>query len=145
MVMKNLNDLEIADILSSIKTIAIIGVSKNWQRPSNFVMKYLQKNGYKVIPVNPNESGNLILNEYCYSNLIDIPIKIDMVDVFRRSEDCLEIAKQAIQINAKVFWMQLNIFNKEAFNLVTKNNIQCVYDKCPKIEYSRIFNELENI
>ena len=71
--------------------------------------------------------------------------KIDMVDVFRRSDECLELAKDTIKIKAKVFWMQLNIFNKEAFNLVTKNNIQCVYDKCPKIEYSRIFNELENI
>ena len=142
MVMKNLNDLEIADILSSIKTIAIIGVSKNWQRPSNFVMRYLQKNGYKVIPVNPNESGNLILNEYCYSNLIDIPIKIDMVDVFRKSEECLKIAKEAIKIKPKVFWMQLGIINEEAIKLVKKNGIIPIFDKCPKIEHSRIFGDL---
>tara|TARA_S200000501_G_C20817664_1_gene741342 strand:+ start:879 stop:1316 length:438 start_codon:yes stop_codon:yes gene_type:complete len=145
MVENKFDDLQIKTILSKIKVIGLVGASDNPEKPSNIVMKYLQTRGYKVIPVNPTKANMKIHNELCYSSLLDIPFSIDMVDVFRRSEECLEIAKQAIQINAKVFWMQLNIFNKEAFNLVKKNNLQCVYNKCPKIEYSRIFNELDNI
>ena len=145
MVKNKLDDLQIKNILSNIKLIGLVGASDNPEKPSNIVMSYLQTKGYKVIPVNPTKVNMKINDELCYSSLLDIPYSIDMVDVFRKSEECLEIAKQTIQINAKVFWMQLNIFNQEAFNLVTKNNIQCVYDKCPKIEYSRIFNELENI
>ena len=86
-------DLFIADILSKVKTIAMVGVSKNWKRPSNFVMKYLQKHGYKVIPVNPGTAGQLILNELCYASLAEIPIKIDMVDIFRHSDFCADVTR----------------------------------------------------
>ncbi len=124
-------------ILCSIKTIALVGASLNPERPSNKVMKFLQNKGYKVIPVNPNTKGMIINNEICYSNICDINIKIDMVDVFRKSNECFKLAEETVKINAKVFWMQLGIFSKEAFDLVSKNNIQCVYDKCPKIEYEK--------
>ncbi len=136
------NDLKIAHILNSVNTIAMVGVSKNWKRPSNFVMKYLQKCGYKIIPVNPNEAGNFILDEMCYGKLTDIPIKIDMVDVFRKSEECLSIAKEAIKIKPNVFWMQLGVTNEKAIKLVKKNGIEVIYNKCPKIEHSRIFGSL---
>ena len=105
------SDLKIANILSSVKTIAVVGASNNWKRPSNFVMKYLQRKGYKIIPVNTKEAGKEIHNELCYASLKDIPINIDMVDVFRKSDECLELAKDTIKIKAKVFWMQIGIFN----------------------------------
>ena len=142
MVNQEIDDLKIANILNSVKTIAMVGVSKNWKRPSNFVMKYLQKYGYKIIPINPNEAGKFILDELCYGNLDEVPIKIDMIEVFRKSEDCLAIAQEAIKIKPKVFWMQLGVVNHDAIKLVKKNGITVVYNKCAKIEHSRIFGSL---
>ena len=136
------DDLQIANILSSVKTIAMVGASNNWKRPSNFVMKYLQRKGYKIIPVNPREAGKKINNELCYASLKDIPINIDMVDVFRKSGECLELAKETIKIKAKVFWMQIGIFNSDANELILKNKLECIFNRCPKIEHSRIFGEL---
>ena len=136
------DDLQIANILSSVKTIAMVGASNNWKRPSNFVMKYLQRKGYKIIPVNPREAGKKINNELCYASLKDIPINIDMVDVFRKSDECLELAKETIKIKAKVFWMQIGIFNSDANELILKNKLECIFNRCPKIEHSRIFGEL---
>ena len=120
----------------------MVGASNNWKRPSNFVMKYLQRKGYKIIPVNPREAGKKINNELCYASLKDIPINIDMVDVFRKSDECLELAKETIKIKAKVFWMQIGIFNSDANELILKNNLECIFNRCPKIEHSRIFGEL---
>ena len=142
MVNQEIDDLKIANILNSVKTIAMVGVSKNWKRPSNFVMKYLQKYGYKIIPINPNEAGKFILDELCYGNLEEVPIKIDMIEVFRKSEDCLAIAQEAIKIKPKVFWMQLGVVNQDAIKLLKKNGITVVYNKCAKIEHSRIFGSL---
>ena len=142
MVNQEIDDLKIANILNSVKTIAMVGVSKNWKRPSNFVMKYLKKYGYKIIPINPNEAGKFILDELCYGNLDEVPIKIDMIEVFRKSEDCLAIAQEAIKIKPNVFWMQLGVVNQEAIKLVKKNGITVVYNKCAKIEHSRIFGSL---
>ena len=139
---KKKDDLKIANILSSVQTIAIVGASKDWKRPSNFVMKYLQKNGYKIIPINPKEAGNYILGEICYENLSSVETSIDMVDVFRKSNECLQIAKEAVKIKAKVFWTQIGVINKEAIKLVEKNNIISISNKCPKIEHSRIFGNL---
>ena len=132
--MKNLN---IFEILSNVKTIALVGASPNIKRPSNIVMKYLQLKGYKVIPVNPNEKGKFINIELCFSSLKEIDEKIDMVDVFRKSEECYELAKDTIKINANVFWMQLGIYNKDAFKLILQNNKICIFNKCPKIEYEK--------
>ena len=110
-------DIFIADILSKNKIIAMVGASKNWKRPSNFVMKYLQKHGFTVIPINPGNAGQFILNELCYASLQEVPIKIDMVNIFRPSEFCASITKDAINIGAKTVWMQLGIKNEEAINL----------------------------
>ena len=135
-------DLFIADILSKVKTIAMVGASKNWKRPSNFVMKYLQKHGYKVIPVNPGTAGQYILNELCFASLTEIPIKIDMVDIFRPSDFCAEITREAIKVKAKIVWMQLGIQNTEAIKLCKDANINVVYNKCPKIEHSKLSGAL---
>ena len=117
----------------------MVGASPNPMRASNQVMQFLQNKGYKVIPVNPLERGKLINKEICYSNLVDINIQIDMVDVFRRSSECFNLAKETLKINANVFWMQLGIYNKDAIDLILNNNKECVYNKCPKIEYEKYF------
>ena len=133
------NDLFIADILSKSKTIAMVGASQNWKRPSNFVMKYLQKHGYKVIPVNPRNAGENILGELCYSSLKDIPIKVDMVNIFRGSEYCPSITKEAIKIGVNTIWMQLGIKSEEAKKIVEENKIEYVEDRCTKMEYQKHF------
>ena len=135
-------DLFIADILSKNKTIAMVGASKNWKRPSNFVMKYLQKHGYKIIPINPGNAGQHILNELCYASLGEVPFKIDMVNIFRPSKFCLSITKDAIRIGAKTVWMQLGIKNEDAIRLGKKANINVIYDKCPKMEHSKLSGAL---
>ena len=135
-------DIFIADILSKNKIIAMVGASKNWKRPSNFVMKYLQKHGFTVIPINPGNAGQFILNELCYASLQEVPIKIDMVNIFRPSEFCASITKDAINIGAKTVWMQLGIKNEEAINLGKEAKINVIYDKCPKMEHSRLSGAL---
>ena len=135
-------DLFIADILSKNKTIAMVGASKNWKRPSNFVMKYLQKHGFKVIPINPGNAGQYILNELCYASLEDVPFKIDMVNIFRPNKFCASITKDAIKIGAKTVWMQLGIKNEEAIRLSEKANINVIYNKCPKMEHSKLSGSL---
>ena len=136
-------DLFVADILSKSKTIAMVGASQNWKRPSNFVMKYLQKHGYKVIPVNPRNAGENILGELCFSSLEDIPIKVDMVNIFRGSEYCPSITKEAIKIGVNTIWMQLGIKSEEALELGKKNGKNVIMDKCPKMEHSRLSGALE--
>ncbi|MDC1133318.1 PLP-dependent transferase [Alphaproteobacteria bacterium] len=140
--LKDDEDLFIADILSKNKTIAMVGASKNWKRPSNFVMKYLQKHAYKVVPINPGNAGQYILNELCYASLEEVPFKIDMVNIFRPSKFCLSITKDAIRIGAKTVWMQLGIKNEEAIRLGKKANINVIYDKCPKMEHSKLSGAL---
>ena len=140
--LKDDEDLFIADILSKNKTIAMVGASKNWKRPSNFVMKYLQKHAYKVIPINPGNAGQYILNELCYASLEEVPFKIDMVNIFRPSKFCLSITKDAIRIGAKTVWMQLGIKNEDAIRLGKKANINVIYDKCPKMEHSKLSGAL---
>ena len=135
-------DFFIANILSKNKIIAMVGASKNWKRPSNFVMKYLQKHGFKVIPINPGSAGQYILNELCYASLEEIPIKIDMVNIFRPSEFCPSITKEAIKIGAKTVWMQLGIKNEEAIRLGRKAKLNIIYDKCPKMEHSKFSGTL---
>ena len=136
------DDFFIADILSKNKTIAMVGASKNWKRPSNFVMKYLQKHGYKVIPVNPSSAGEKILGQLCYSSLEDIPFEIDMVNIFRPAKFCPSITKEAIKVGAKTIWMQLGIISEEAIELAKQNNKNVIFDKCPKMEHSRLSGSL---
>ena len=108
------SDAKIRAILERVKTIALVGASANWNRPSYFVMKYLQGKGYRVIPVNPGIAGKPLLGEMAYASLRDIPDAVDMVDVFRRSEDTIPVVDDAIAIGAKVVWMQLGVRNDEA-------------------------------
>ena len=117
----------------------MIGVSKDQSKPSTIVMKYMQKYGYKVIPVNPRAKGEKILGEEVFGKLDEIKIPIDIVDVFRPSKEVLDIAKDTVKINAKVLWLQLGISSDEAKTLVEKNNIDYIKNRCTKMEYQKIF------
>ncbi|MDC0326853.1 CoA-binding protein [Candidatus Pelagibacter sp.] len=130
---------EIKDILSKYKTIAMIGVSKDPTKTSTIVMKYMQKYGYKVIPINPRAAGEKILGENVYEKITDIKEPVDIVDVFRPSKEALPIAEDTVKIGAKVLWLQLGIRDENAKKLMEKNNIYYVENKCTKMEYQKIF------
>ena len=130
---------EIKDILSKYKTIAMIGVSKDPTKVSTIVMKYMQKYGYKVIPVNPRAKGEKILGEDVYEKITDIKETVDIVDVFRPSKEAFPIAKDTVKIGAKVLWLQLGIRDENAKKLMEKNNIDYVENKCTKMEYQKFF------
>ena len=131
--------INIKEILSKSKTIAMIGVSKDSTKPSTIVMKYMQKYGYKVVPVNPMAKGEKILGEEVFGKLEEIKIPIDIVDVFRPSNEVLKIAEDTVKIKAKVLWLQLGISNDQAKTTVKSNNIEYVENKCTKMEYQKIF------
>ena len=122
------------DILRNVNSIAIVGISSKEERDSYKVMKFLIERGYKVFPVNPNEEGKYILGRKCYKNLTDIDDEVDMVDVFRKKEFVYDVAKEAIEINAKVLWTQLDIFCEDSGNLAEDAGLTVVMNKCPKIE-----------
>ena len=130
---------EIKEILSKYKTIAMIGVSKDPTKTSTIVMKYMQKYGYKVIPVNPRATGEKILGENVYEKITDIKEPIDIVDVFRPSKEAFPIAEDTVKIGAKVLWLQLGIRDENAKKLMEKNNIDYVENKCTKMEYQKFF------
>jgi predicted CoA-binding protein len=127
-------------ILSTCRVIAVVGLSADWFRPSYFAAKYLQQHGYTVMPVNPRYPE--ILGERCYASLRDIPVKIDLVDVFRKTEDVLPIAEDAIAIGAKVLWQQIGVKNLEAVAKAQAAGLECVIDRCVKIEHARLFGGL---
>ena len=130
---------EIKEILSKYKTIAMIGVSKDSTKPSTIVMKYMQKYGYKVIPVNPRAKGEKILNEEVFEKITDIKEPVDIVDIFRPSKEVFPIAEDTVKIGAKVLWLQLGIKDEDAKELVKKNNIEYIENKCTKMEYQKHF------
>ncbi|MDB2353809.1 CoA-binding protein [Candidatus Pelagibacter bacterium] len=132
-------DDKIKEILSNYKTIAMVGVSKDEKKPSTIVMKYMQKYGFKVIPVNPRAKGEKILGEQVYAKLEDIKIPIEIVNVFRPSKEAINFARDAVKIDAKVLWLQLGIRCKEAKALVEDNQIQYIENRCTKMEYQKIF------
>ena len=136
------SDAKIRRILSTVRTIAMVGASPNWNRPSYFVMKYLQGKGYRVIPVNPGTAGKEQLGETVYASLRDIPVPVDMVDVFRASDQVAPIVDDAIAIGAKVVWMQLGIRNDEAAARAEAAGIEVIMNRCPKIEFGRLGGEL---
>jgi uncharacterized protein len=130
---------KIKEILSKYKTIAMVGVSKNDTKPSTIVMKYMQKYGFRVIPVNPSAEGEKILGEEVFAKLEDIKIPIDIVDVFRPSAEAFIFAEKTVKIGAKVLWLQLGIRSKEAKELVEAENIEYIENRCTKMEYQKLF------
>lgn len=127
-------------ILLRYKTLAVVGLSAQWHRPSYFAAKYMQEHGYRVIPVNPGYDE--ILGEKCYKSLRDIPEKVDVVDCFRRSAEIPAIAEDAIAIGAKVLWMQLGVESAEARRKAEAAGLEVVEDRCVKIEHGRFFGGL---
>ena len=136
-----MSDIEtLRRILATNRTIAVVGLSADWYRPSYFAAKYMQEHGYRIVPVNPKYPE--ILGERCYASLLDIPETVDMVDVFRRTEDVPPIARQAIEIGAKTLWQQLGVVNLEADRLAREAGLDSVMDRCVKIEHARLFGGL---
>ena len=133
-----MND-KIKEILSKYKTIVMVGVSKDQTKASTIVMKYMQKYGFKVIPVNPSAKGEKILGEEVYEKLEDIKTPVDIVDVFRPSVEALTLAEETVKIGAKVLWLQLGIKNVEAKKMVEAKNIEYIENRCTKMEYQKIF------
>jgi predicted CoA-binding protein len=132
----------IRGILDDTKVIAMVGASPNWNRPSFFVMKYLQAKGFRVLPVNPGAEGQEILGEKVYASLRQLPDKIDLVDIFRNSEAAGPITDEAIQINAKAIWMQLTVRNDAAAIRAEAAGLKVVMNRCPKIEFARLNGEI---
>ncbi len=130
---------DIKEILSKYKKIAMIGVSNDPTKASTIVMKYMQKYGFKVFPVNPKAKGQKILGEEVFEKITDIKDTVDIVDVFRPSKEVLDIAKDTVSIKAKVLWLQLGIKSEEAKKIVEENKIEYVEDKCTKMEYQKHF------
>lgn len=132
----------IRGLLDTTKTIAMVGASANWNRPSYFAMKYLQAKGYRVIPVNPGAAGEEILGEMVYGDLKSVPEPVDMVDIFRNSKAAGPITDEAIEIGAKTVWMQLTVRNDEAAARAEAAGLNVVMNRCPKIEYARLNGEI---
>ena len=130
---------EIKDILSKYKTIAMIGVSKDPTKASTIVMKYMQKYGFRVIPVNPTAKGEKILGEEVFEKITDIKVPVKIVDVFRPSKEVYGIAEDSVKIGAKVLWLQLGIRDEDSKKLMEKNDIYYVENKCTKMEYQKFF------
>ena len=128
------------EILRKYKKIALVGASKDLTKTSSIVMKYLQKYGFKVYPVNPSMKGEEILGEKVFGSVSEIDSTVEIIDVFRPSSEAIEIAKEAVKINAKVLWLQLNIKNEQAKKIVEENNILYIENKCTKIEFEKYFN-----
>ncbi len=127
-------------ILRENKTVAMVGLSANWYRPSYFAAKYLIDHGYRVIPVTPTHKE--ILGQRCYPSLEDVPGPVDIVDCFRRADQIVPLAEIAIAIKAKVLWLQLGVINEEAAALATSAGLEVVMDHCMKIEFARLFGGL---
>ena len=130
---------DIKEILSKYKTIAMVGVSNDPTKASTIVMKYMQEYGYKVYPINPRAKGQKILGQEVFAKISDIKDTIDIVDVFRPSKEVYAIAEDTIKIGAKVLWLQLGIRDEKAKDLMEKNDIKYVENKCTKMEYQKYF------
>ena len=128
------------EILEKYKKIALVGASKDLTKTSSVVMKYLQEYGFKVYPVNPSMKGERILGEKVFGSITEIGSPVEIIDVFRPSDEAIVIAKEAVKINAKVLWLQLNIKNEQAKKIVEENNILYIENKCTKIEFEKYFN-----
>jgi uncharacterized protein len=129
-------------ILRSARTIAIVGLSAEWHRPSFFVAKYMQQHGCRIVPVNPRYAGTSVLCEPCFARLEDIPFAVDLVDVFRKPDDVPPIATSAVAIGARCLWQQLGVANLEADVIARAAGLDSVMDRCVKIEHARLFGGL---
>jgi len=129
-------------ILKSCTTLAVVGLSAEWHRPSFFAAKYMQEKGFRIVPVNPRYAGQTVLGEVCYASLQEVPHAIDMVDVFRKTSEVLPLAQQAIAMGARCFWQQLEVMNHEADALVRQAGLDAVMNRCVKIEHARLFGGL---
>jgi predicted CoA-binding protein len=139
--MSDTNDIPtLRRILKENHTIAVVGLSANWYRPSFFAAKYLQEHGYRIIPVTPTYDE--ILGEKCYPDLDAVPARIDVVDCFRKAEDIPPLAQKAVEIGAKVLWMQLGVMNEDARQIALAGGLDVVQDRCMKIEHARLFGGL---
>ncbi len=127
-------------ILRAARTIAVVGLSAEWHRPSFFAARYMQAHGYRVIPVNPRYPE--ILGERCHASLATIDVPVDIVDVFRRTEDVMPIAEQAVGIGARCLWQQIGVRNEAAAALAAAAGLDVVMDRCVKIEHARLFGGL---
>ena len=136
------DDKYIISVLNDAKTVAMVGASANWNRPSFFAMKYMQQKGFRVIPVNPGVAGQEILGETVMASLDEIDEPIDMVDIFRNSEAAGPITDEAIKAGAKIIWMQLGVQNDDAAKRAEDAGLRVVMNRCPKIEYARLHGEL---
>ncbi len=137
------DDSYLRKILRETKSIAMVGLSANWNRPSFFAAKYLLDRGYKVIPVNPAAKGQEILGQKVYGSLDELPQKVDMVDIFRNSEAAGSITDEAIKHGAKIVWMQLGVVNDAAAKRAEDAGLKVVMNRCPKIEHSRLSGTIE--
>ena len=127
-------------ILKECRVLAVVGLSAQWHRPSHFAAKYMLEHGYRVIPVNPQYRE--VLGQKCYASLREIPEKVDLVDVFRKTAEVLPVARDAVAIGARVFWQQLGVRNEEAAELARAAGLETVMDRCVKIEHGRLFGGL---
>ncbi len=127
-------------VLKACRTVAVVGLSAEWHRPSYFAAKYMQEHGYRIVPVNPRYPE--ILGEKSYARLEDIPFAIDMVDVFRKEADIPPIAQSAVAIGAKCLWQQLGLKSEEADRIATAAGLDSIWDRCVKIEHARLFGGL---
>lgn len=139
--MINLNRLdEIESLLRNAKSIAVVGLSPKPERPSNMVAQYLIEAGYTILPVNPGQEK--ILGLPCYPDLLSVPEKIDIVDIFRSSEHVLEIVQQSITVRCSAVWMQQGIINQEAAQIARDHGIPVIMDRCIKIDHANLFNNV---
>jgi hypothetical protein len=138
------SDSYIHGILNTVKTIAMVGASEKENRPSYFAFKYLLERGYTMIPVNPGHAGERMLGQRIYARLADIPVPVDMVDIFRASQYALPVIQEAMTLTPRpqVIWMQLGVRNDEAAALAEANGVKVVMNRCPKIEYGRLSSEI---
>ena len=132
------SDDVLTHVFDTVKSIAVVGISRRGDRASNRVAAYLRDEGYRIFPVNPGAAGEEMLGQPVYATLADIPEPVDMVDIFRRSADVAPFVDQAIEIGAKVIWMQLDIFDTEAAARAEAAGITVIMDRCPKIELPRL-------
>ena len=132
------SDAYLRDILTGVRTIAVVGASPRPHRPSHGIMRYLQRRGYRAIPVNPFAAGDAILGERCYARLADLPEPIDMVDIFRRSDVAGVAVDEAIAVGAKAVWLQLGVIDEAAAGRAEASGLKVVMDRCPAIEIPRL-------